>query len=100
MNRTKQCASIALIATSFALPAFAQTPPANTMPDKIETRNGTLTFDHALPTPETRQKLYDELDYQRAVQAVIWAEPAINNALFRQAMEVVGTPNLGATLHD
>jgi hypothetical protein len=44
------------------------------------------------PTPETRQKLYDELDYQRAVQAVIWAEPAINSALFRQAMEVVGTP--------
>ena len=31
---------------------------------------------------------------------MLWAEPAINNALFRQAMEVIGTPNLGATLHD
>jgi hypothetical protein len=31
---------------------------------------------------------------------VLWAEPAINDALFRQAMEVVGTPNLGATLHN
>lgn len=100
MMKTPQLLAAALVAASLGLSAFAQTPAATTMPDKLETRLGTLDFDHALPTPETRQKLYDELDYQRAVQAVLWAEPAINNALFRRAMEVVGTPNLGATLHD
>lgn len=93
MKTTKQFTFIALVAASLALPVFAQASPSNTTPGKIETRIGTLSFDHALPTPETRQKLYDELDYQRAVQAVLWAEPAINNALFRQAMEVVGTPS-------
>jgi hypothetical protein len=100
MKLIKQNAFTALFAVGLALPAFAQTSPLITTPDVLETRLGTLTFDHALPTPQTRQTLYDELDYQRAVQAVLWAEPAINNALFRQAMEVVGTPNLGATLHD
>ena len=53
-------------------------------------------FDHGLPTAETRQKLYDELDFQRAVQTVLWAEPAINNILFLRAMEKVGVTNLGA----
>ena len=45
MKTTNRFASIALAASSLALPAFAQ------VPDKIETRLGTLTFDHALPTP-------------------------------------------------
>lgn len=66
----------------------------------IETRLGPLSFDHALPTAETRRRLYDELDFQRAVQAVLWADPAINNALFRRAMEKVGVPNLGAMVYD
>ncbi|QIG46798.1 DUF1254 domain-containing protein [Nordella sp. HKS 07] len=66
----------------------------------IETRFGALTFVDSLPTEETRQKLYDELDYQRAVQAILWAEPAINNALFRRAMDVAGVPDLGAMIYD
>jgi hypothetical protein len=55
--------------------------PAQAEP--VTTRLGILEVDHGLPTPATRQKLYDELDFQRAVQGVIWAEPAINNALMR-----------------
>ena len=57
-------------------------------------------FEQGLPTPEERQKLYDELDLQRATQAVIWAEPAVNNALFLQAMQKAGVPNLGAIVFD
>jgi hypothetical protein len=65
-----------------------------------DTRIGKLTFDHGLPTPETCQKLYDEMDYQRATQAVPWAEPAINNALFLRAMQKAGVPNLGAMIYE
>ena len=66
----------------------------------MTTRLGVLEVDHGLPTPATRQKLYDELDFQRAVQGVIWAEPAINNALFQRAMVNAGVPNLGAMVYD
>jgi hypothetical protein len=61
--KTPQLLGAALVAASLALPAFAQAPASDTTPDKIETRIGALDFDHALPTPETRQKLYDDLDY-------------------------------------
>ena len=98
--KTKNTLAAALVAASLALPAFAQTPALFTTPDKIETRLGPLGFDHGLPTAETRQKLYDQLDFQRAVQGVLWAEPAINNALFQRAMEVVGVPNLGAMIYN
>ncbi|MEJ2333969.1 MAG: hypothetical protein P8Y08_14485, partial [Desulfobulbaceae bacterium] len=39
-------------------------------PDKIETNFGTLEFEYgAYPTEETAQKIYDEMDLQRATQA-------------------------------
>ena len=69
-------------------------------PATVATRLGELELDYGLPTTATRQKLYDELDFQRAVQGVLWAEPAINNALFQNAMERAGVPNLGAMVYD
>lgn len=65
-----------------------------------QTRLGALTLDHGLPTAATRQKLYDELDFQRAAQAVIWVEPAVNNWLFQRGMAKVGVPNLGAMVYN
>ncbi len=72
--------------------------PAQAQP--VTTRLGVLEVDHGLPAPATRRKLYDELDFQRAVQGVIWAEPAINNSLFQRAMVSAGVPNLGAMVYD
>lgn len=40
-----------------------------------KTRIGKLTFTSGYPTEKTVQKLYDELDFQRAVQAYLWALP-------------------------
>lgn len=41
-------------------------------PDKIQTNFGTLKFDlEAYPTQETTQKIYDEMDLQRATQAPV-----------------------------
>jgi len=48
-------------------------------PDTIETNYGTLEFElEAFPTEETAQKLYDELDLQRATQAYMDLMPALS----------------------
>ena len=44
-------------------------------PDVVNTRVGTLDYVGGYPTAETAQQLYDELDFQRAVQAYLWALP-------------------------
>ena len=41
-------------------------------------RVGTLRYELGFPTPETSQKLFDEMDFQRAVQAYLWAYPAVS----------------------
>ena len=43
--------------------------------ETIKTRIGELQFTSGYPTKETVQRLYDELDFQRAVQAYLWALP-------------------------
>jgi hypothetical protein len=48
-------------------------------PDEIETSLGSLKFEmEAYPTEETVQKLYDELDLQRATQAYLDFYPALS----------------------
>ena len=49
----------ALVGALAATSAHAQT---------VETRIGTLDFQPGVPTEETAAKLYDEMDFQRAVQ--------------------------------
>ncbi|KAA9382283.1 DUF1254 domain-containing protein, partial [Neorhizobium galegae] len=36
-----------------------------------------LEFDLGIPTPDTVEKLYDTMDFQRAVQAYLWAVPIV-----------------------
>ena len=50
--------------------ALSQVAP---YPDRVETRLGALRFERECSTPETTQKLFDEMDFQRAVQAYLWA---------------------------
>ncbi len=48
-------------------------------PDKIETSFGTLEFElKAFPTEESVQKIYDEMDLQRATQAYMDFMPALS----------------------
>ena len=42
-------------------------------PDTVETRLGTLRFFDGLPDDATVQKVYDNLDFQRGVQAFLTA---------------------------
>ena len=42
-----------------------------------------LPFKENYPTPETSARLYDELQFQRAVQVYLWALPAMNMVAMR-----------------
>ena len=57
-----------------ALPA-AQIPAAITTPDKVETRIGTLEFKDGAPSAETVEKVYDALDFNRALDAFMNSFP-------------------------
>jgi len=47
-------------------------------PDMMQTRFGTLEFPGGYPTEETVQKVYDELDLQRATQLYLDMYPALS----------------------
>jgi hypothetical protein len=68
-------------------------PPGIAIPDEVETRLGTLKFFDGFPSDDTVQKLYDNLDFQRAVQAYLLAIPAVNQAAMRKALLTWGPAN-------
>ncbi|HTF17242.1 MAG TPA: hypothetical protein VK658_04165, partial [Chryseolinea sp.] len=80
--------------------AVAQTPktaPAFTStPASVETRIGTLNFERGYPTEDTKRKVFDEIDYQRAVQIYLWAYPAVSF----QAIMMEAKRAFGADLND
>ncbi len=51
----------------------------------VETRIGTLQFENGYPSDKTVAKLYDELDFQRGVQAYLWGLPMVEMAEWRRA---------------
>ncbi len=59
--------------------------------ETLDTRIGELEFTHdfiaGYPTDATVEKLFDELDFQRAVQAYIWSVPLVSMAQWRHAHE-------------
>ena len=71
-------ATISLTAAGTAMPArqaaAATTPAGKKIADP---RIGSLEFDLGLPTPAMVAKLYDMMDFQRAVQCYLWAMPIV-----------------------
>ena len=58
-------------------PKFNQKIPEKIMtPDKVQTRIGTLNFVDGVPTPQTTQALYDNLDHLRGVEVFLNFIPA------------------------
>jgi hypothetical protein len=51
----------------------------------MDSRIGTLTFESGYPSQETVEKLYNEIDFQRACQAYLWGIPAVGMAEWRLA---------------
>ena len=59
----------------------------------VNTRIGELKFDSGYPTDATARKLYDEMDFQRAVQAYLWAMPFVSYAATTEATLAKGANN-------
>ncbi len=68
-------------------------PPGIASPDTVETRLGTLNFFDGFPDKASVEKIYDNLDFQRAVQAYLLAIPAVNQADNRAAILQMGPAN-------
>jgi hypothetical protein len=86
MMRIFQVTAVVLLAVAAAMPAWGQgqptpkysakVPPEITTPDTVQTRIGTLKFFDGLPDSETVQKVYDNLDFARGVEAFLSGMPA------------------------
>jgi len=68
-------------------------PPGVAIPDQVETRLGTLRFDSGVPDQATTDKLYDNLDFQRAVQAYLLGLPPVNQLSNKSAILSMGPAN-------
>ena len=105
MARYFQVTTLALLAIAAAMPAWAQGQPAPkysakvpsyiTTPDTVETRIGTLKFFDGLPDPETVQKVYDNLDFARGVEAFLSGVPAASAYAFCEGLSQVGVKRNG-----
>jgi len=105
MQKTKLATAIAVMCGLSAGPALAKpTKPAHykmtteipagiAMPDQVDTRLGTLKFFDGFPDDASVEKLYDNLDFQRAVQAYLLALPAVSQFANRNEILKLGPAN-------
>jgi len=68
-------------------------PPGVASPDTVETRFGALHFFDGVPDQASTEKIYDNLDYQRAVQAYLLALPVVNQVANRAGTLAIGPAN-------
>jgi hypothetical protein len=86
MTRNCRVTTLALFALVAAMPAWGQSQPAPkysakvpsyiTTPETVQTRIGTLKFFDGLPDQGTVQKVYDNLDFARGIEAFLSGIPA------------------------
>ena len=67
--------------------------PGVAVPDKLESSIGTLNLNYGYPTAETVEKIYDNLDRSRALQAYLLAIPIVNQAGMRDSIRKFGPDN-------
>ena len=65
----------------FAFPAHSEL---------LDSRLGKLEFEAGYPTQKAVRKLYDELDFQRAVQSYLWALPMASYGAMADAHKALG----------
>jgi len=101
--RIATCCALILAMTAACTRSPPSTNGATAAPDPVtstakpaDTRVGKIAFEQGFPTEETTRKLFDELDYQRAVQAYLWAYPAVSF----ESIRIATGRDLGAGLND
>ena len=67
--------------------------PGVAVPDKIESSIGTLNLNYGYPSEENVEKIYDNLDRSRALQAYLMAIPVVNQAGMRDSIRKFGPEN-------
>ena len=78
-------------AVAQATPGYNHKIPQQIMtPDTVETRIGTLKFFDGLPTDETVEKAYDNLDFMRGVDVFLNFIPATSMEAIRRGLADVG----------
>jgi hypothetical protein len=105
MKNTKLATAIALSCGLLAGTAIAKpTKPAHykmstevpagiAIPDQVKTRLGTLKFFDGFPDDASVEKLYDNLDFQRAVQAYLLGLAPVSQVANRKGILEVGPAN-------
>lgn len=68
-------------------------PPGIESPPEVRSRIGLLRFFDGVPDDATAETLFDNLDFQRAVQAYLLALPALDMAAMRKALLAWGPAN-------
>jgi hypothetical protein len=68
-------------------------PAQITTPDAVENRLGTLRFFDGFPDDATVEKIYDNLDFQRGVQAFLTAMPGASVYALREGFRSQGADN-------
>jgi hypothetical protein len=85
-----------LITAAVVLALCATTMSAGAQTLTSDTRIGKLRFENGFPSKETAQKVFDEMDYQRAVQAFLWAYPVVSF----ESIRIANKRDLGTDLND
>ncbi len=74
-------------------PGFNHKIPEKIMtPDTVETRIGTLKFVDGVPTAETAQNVYDNLDFLRGVEVFLNFIPAASLEALRLGTSIAARP--------
>lgn len=81
------------ITTSKTYKMTTQIPDGIAVPDQVDSRLGTLKFFDGFPDDATVEKLYDNLDFQRAVQAYLLGLPAVSMNAMRKGLLEWGVAN-------
>jgi hypothetical protein len=68
-------------------------PKSIITPDSVETRLGTLKFNDGFPDDATVQKVFDNLDFQRGVQAFLTGMPGASLVAMRHSLRELGAVN-------
>ncbi|MHA7777213.1 DUF1254 domain-containing protein [Roseibium sp. M-1] len=68
-------------------------PQSIVTPESVDTRLGKLNFFDGFPDDETSEKLYDNLDFMRGVEAFLNAMPGASMEAFRNGLASQGVDN-------
>ena len=75
-------------------------PSSITTPDSVDTSIGTLKFFDGFPDDPTVQKVYDNLDFQRGVQAFLSGMPGASPVGMRTGFAKLGALNNNVLLFE